>query len=264
MNERGASIMQLLGYSERGFINAFFYEVFRHPNPTGIIRAFFALAHWPLMNSRLSVAEAVSVDTILIEQSFSDFGDADVLILASCPHEKVAFFCEAKRGKPWRVKKEWEQFKARFQASLPGGVSNVFRQLYLKQRLAQSFVVGDDLGTGIEFDGVLRTTRGDHRRKIGKNKVVLKAVEMLKPYVGSAYYLILTPEPWRDEVTTLFQAVQSFSPPPMASPLGDSKPRAWDVSRWGIISLQDVVQLCKDRHLNHAVEVADFNEGQLY
>lgn len=253
--------MQLLGYSERGFINAFFYEVFRHPNSTEIIRAFLALAHWPLLTSRPAVVETATVDTVLIEQSFSDFGDADVLILASTPQEKVAFFCEAKRGRPWRVKKEWGQFKARFQACLAGGVSNVFRQLYLKQRLAQSIVAGDDLKAGIEFDGVLRTTRGNQRRKIGKNKVVLKAVEMLKPHVGSAYFLILTPEPWRDEMKTLFQGVQNFNPPP-----GDPRPRSWDVTRWGIISLQDVVQLCKDkdRPLPHAAAVADFNEGQLY
>ena len=181
-----------------------------------------------------------------------------MLILASTPQEKVSFFCEAKRGKPWRVSKEWGEFKARFKHELPGGVSNVFRQLYLKQRLTQGLVAGDNLGIGVEFDGVLRPIRGDRRRKIGKNKVVLKAVDMLTQYTGSAYFLILTPETGRDETAALFQTIQTFGPP------GDSRPGGWDISRWGIISLQDVIQLCKDRHLDHAVAVASFNEGQLY
>src|SRR5207249_796984 len=97
---------------------------------------------------RPEVIESVSVDTVLIEQSFSDFGDADVLVLASTPEEKVAFFCEAKRGRWWTLKKEWDEFKYRFQHPPPGGVSNVFRQLYLKQRLVQPLVAGDDLGVG--------------------------------------------------------------------------------------------------------------------
>src|SRR5690242_10472620 len=118
--------MQLLGYSERGFVNAFFYEVFQHPGPDDIMRAFLDLAHWPLLPSRPSVVESASVDTVLIEQSFSDFGDADVLILASTPQEKMSFFCEAKRGSGWTLKKEWGEFKARFKHELPGGVSNVF------------------------------------------------------------------------------------------------------------------------------------------
>src|SRR5262245_25993298 len=109
--------MKLLGYSERGFINAFFYGVFHHQNPSEVIRGFLALAHWPLLDGQPQVVESACVDIILIEQSFSDFGDADVLILASTPQEKVAFCCEAKRGKPWRLKTEWDQFKARFQNS---------------------------------------------------------------------------------------------------------------------------------------------------
>jgi hypothetical protein len=129
--------MQLLGYSERGFINAFFYGVFHHANPSEIIREFLKLAHWPLLDTRPPIIEAATVDIIMIEQSFSDFGDADVLILVSTPQEKVAFFCEAKRGKRWTLKKEWEQFKARFQNDLSGGESNLFRQLYFKQRMVQ-------------------------------------------------------------------------------------------------------------------------------
>jgi hypothetical protein len=251
--------MQLLGYSERGFINAFFYGVFHHATPSEIIRALLKLARWPLMASVPSIIEAATVDIIMIEQSFSDFGDADVLILVSTPQEKVAFFCEAKRGKPWKLKTEWNKFKTRFQNDDPGDESNVFRQLYHKQRMVQGLAAGDDLDTGIQFDGVLRPARGTQRRKIGKNKVVLKAADKLKPYVESAYYLILAPEPWRDEIRAALQEVRDFGPPP-----NDPKPRGWDISRWGIVSLRDMVQLCRDRHLEHAAAVADFNDGQLY
>jgi hypothetical protein len=251
--------MQLFGYSERGFINAFFYGMYHHSNPSEIIKAFLTLAHWPLLETRPAVIEAATVDTIMIEQSFSDFGDADVLILISTPQEKVAIFCEAKRGKPWKLETEWSRFKTRFQNSDSGDESNVFRQLYLKHRMVLGLVANDDLDAGIEFDGVLRPVRGTRRRKIGKNKVVERAVTKLKPYVESAYYLILTPEPWRDETMSLLQDVRDFGPAP-----NDPKPRGWDITRWGVVSLRDMVQLCRDRHLDHAAVVADFNDGQLF
>jgi hypothetical protein len=77
----------------------------------------------------------------------------------------------------------------------------------------------------VEFDGVLRPIRGDRRRKIGKNKIVLKAVDMLKHYTGSSYFLILTPEMWRDEMAAHFQTIQTFGLP------GDSMPGGSDISR---------------------------------
>lgn len=251
--------MQLLGYSERGFINAFFYGVRCHPAPSEVVRAFLGLVQGPARAILPATIESASVDIIMIEQSFSDFGDADAVILASTSQEKVAFFCEAKRGRKWKLKTEWDKFKARFQTNMAGGESNVFRQLYLKQRMVQALAAGDDLHTGIEFDGVLRPNRGTRRRKIGKNKVVLKAVGKLEPNVRSAYFLILTPERWQDGTTALLQDIQEFGPPPC-----DPRPRPWDISRWGVIGLRDVVQLCTDKRLDHAAAVAEFNEGQLF
>ena len=250
--------MQLLGYSERGFINAFFYGVVHAPNSSEIIREFFELAHWPLLDARPSLFETATVDTILIEQSFSDFGDADVLVLVSTPQKKVAVFCEAKRGE-WKLKTEWNKFKTRFQNDDAGDGSNVFRQLYYKQRMVERFAAGGDLGVGVEFDGVLRPVRGTRRRKIGKNKAVLRAVDKLKPYIESVYYLILTPEPQGNEVGAVLLDAQKFGPPP-----NDPKPRLWDITKWGVISLRDLVQLCTVKRLDHAAAVAAFNEGQLY
>src|SRR5262249_43023715 len=166
------------------------------PSPSEVISGFLDLAHWPMMDGQPPVVKSASPDSILIEQSFSDFGDADVLILASTPHEKVAFFCEAKRGKSWRLQTEWDQFKARFQNSLAGGVSNVFRQLYFKQRLAQALAAGEDLDTGIEFDGVLSPVRGIRRRKIGRNRVVLKAVDVSRWGIASLQDIVPRCKGW--------------------------------------------------------------------
>src|SRR5262245_16229432 len=112
--------MQLLGYSERGFINAFFYGILHHPDPSEMIRGFLTLAKGPIQEILPEIARTATVDLVLIEQSFSDFGDADVLILVTL-QEKAAFFCEAKRGKRWKLRTEWDQFKAQFQNDLPGG-----------------------------------------------------------------------------------------------------------------------------------------------
>ena len=42
--------------------------------------------------------------------------------------------------------------------------------------------------------GLVWLAKGNGRRKIGKNKTVLKAVEMIRPYAKAAYFLMVVPK----------------------------------------------------------------------
>lgn len=251
--------MELLGYSERGFINAFFYGVFHHPEPAVVMGSFLRLVQWPLLAEPPALTHDASADAVLVEQSYSDFGDADATILCSAGEDRAVFFCEAKRGREFRLGKEWDDFTTRFRHGYTGGVSNAFRQLYLKQRLVGALVGGDDLTGGIEFDGVLQPVRGNRRRKLGHNTVVRRAVDMVRRYLGQAYYLLLTPEAITPRLVEGLRAAHSFAPAP-----AEPKPRGWDLTRWGLVSVQEMVALCQSSGMRHAVEVARFNDGQLF
>ena len=70
--------MKILGYSERGIINALFYEIRYSKQPETLLGELISKIKFPFLDDfSLSVVNS----EIFIEQSFSDFGDSDVLIL---------------------------------------------------------------------------------------------------------------------------------------------------------------------------------------
>jgi len=123
--------MEILGYSERGIINSLFYEMKFSKNNLKLLNDFFSLVSFPYR----AVTFQISDVKILIEQSFSDFGDADAVILVNNQGDKQAIFIEAKvktsQGK-WSIYDEFEKFKRGVPKSEPpkGFSSNLFVQLY--------------------------------------------------------------------------------------------------------------------------------------
>lgn len=97
--------MQLLGYSERGLINSLLYEIaYRIPDAAQrLLKHLFELVRWPYHSPEetpLKRCDASSrCRTILIEQSFSQFGVADALFLFDNVDHPFSVFCEGKRGK---------------------------------------------------------------------------------------------------------------------------------------------------------------------
>ena len=71
------SSIDIIGYSERGIVNALFYEIVRSSNPSGLLHALLDRATFPFARCRPVRGNA----EILIEQSFSDFGDCDALVM---------------------------------------------------------------------------------------------------------------------------------------------------------------------------------------
>jgi len=92
-------------------------------------------------------------------------------------------------------------------------------------------------------------------RKIGTNKVILKAVDLLAGYCDNALFIALLP----DDISHLKDFYQNT--------LRDYCPdgfQEWDVRNWGYLSWNHVEEFCKRNNLKETVRNFEFNEGQVY
>jgi len=196
------------------------------------------------------------IDTeILIEQSFSDFGDLDTLLLISQGSHKFSIFIEAKvkpsQTRAWKIEEEWGKFIEGIQSTLSS--SNLFTQLYHKVRLVETLRSGGihELQKGVPFP----QCSSKLMRKIGKNEVVLRAVKRLQGYLDASYYIALVPDS-PDVVGRFFQDKLYSSMP--HSFIG------WDIQSYGYLTWADVEKFCNEHGLKNSLEVFSHNRGQIY
>src|SRR5207249_3526678 len=109
--------------------------------------------------------------------NLSQFGESDLIVLCELKNgDKAIVFCEFKRAS-LKLTDEWQAFFERIQKNRRENLtSNLFCQLYFKQRFCQALVDPSDenIHDGLEFDEPLNISRGNRRRKIGKNTQVLE------------------------------------------------------------------------------------------
>ncbi len=246
--------IEILGYSERGVINALFYDILNSPNQTKLISDLLELA-----NEEFDFN--ISKCKILIEQSFSDFGDSDVLLLVENNGKKQAIFLEAKvktfNGK-WDIVKEFTKFKDLKGKDRNGNkiipTSNLFTQLYFKNRLWYELKNnnGIKLDKGINF---INTTKS--RRKIGKNEIVMKAVKKncyLGGYIDESFYLGIIPNT-QNEIDIFIKKYFIPSQSKLKKNLTN-----WNNTNWGFLAWDDIEEFCKNNSLNNTCKVFDFNK----
>jgi hypothetical protein len=104
MNQQGN--VELLGYSERGMIWSLLTELTGHEHGARRLGGLVAQ-----ITGSDADREPLSA-TVLIEQSFSGFGDADVVILLDFGIRKRMLFIEAKvkSQQPWTIGAELNRF----------------------------------------------------------------------------------------------------------------------------------------------------------
>lgn len=245
--------IQLLGYSERGFFNALFFCLKHHPKGASLLQQLLTRATWPGLET---VPPSFGrCETVFIEQSFSDFGEPDAVLLMRNGEQRQSLFIEGKRG-DHKLAAAWSRFRdcLRGEATEKNLTSNVFSQLYFKQRLAAELSLTGDwktrLQAGIVFPNCLQTNRGDRLRKIGENPVVLDATGRLKEFVSDPYFLAIVPET-RDAVQA---AWRNFTDCPIDG---------WDMRRWGFLSLPEIRDFCREHALVDVLELLRFNRNQL-
>ena len=240
--------MNILGYSERGAINSLMFEIAFSPDPKILLRRLLDRA---MFLGCAPPREEIQMATALIEQSLSDFGDADAVLLLERVHLKSAVFVEGKvkssQTKSWTLSDQFAAFEQGLASTLSS--SNLFAQLYHKVRFAHA-AAADALLQGVNFP----QCSSKRVRHIGSNPVVRRAVEMMKPYVGNSYYLGIVPDSPQNVHTFVAETL---------APFAHTALEHWDVSRWGFLCWSDVHDFCAAEGLTRTQRVLEFNQGQI-
>lgn len=244
--------MQTYGYSERGALNTLLYEIAYSPGPEALLSQLLGLARFPMRQQEpISIANA----SILIEQSLSDFGDADAIMLLDTGDRSTVVFLEAKvkpyQTSRWLIEEEYQKFIDGMAATVSS--SNLFVQLYHKVRFVAALREGglDLLRRGIAFPP--SSTRST--RRIGGNAVVLRAVNLIVPYLANVRYLAIVPDmPGR--TGTFFDSTLANS-----SPSGYD---GWDIREYGYVCWSEIEEFCRIQGLVNTCRVLGFNKGQIY
>jgi len=225
--------MKILGYSERGIINSLIFSIGEDKT---LMREFIRLINIPEIEESHNI---ITDYTILLEQSFSRFGDSDLVIILEYenPKEKKVLFIEGKvktsQSKKWHLERQFEKFER--EEKYTGSSSNLFFQLYLKKLLFDNCTLND-------FDKGIKELRYKENRKIGNNPVVLEAVKLLLN-CKEAYYIGLIPASESD--------IEKFG-----------RKADFDIH---FLSWERVYDFCvKEEKLKKVIEIFEFNEGQIF
>ncbi len=244
--------MKITGYSERGILNALLYEISYSNNSNGLLNDLISRATFPFSRSQPQVGDA----EILIEQSFSDFGDADALVLLnSDTTQRSAIFIEAKvksyQTRDWKIEDEFSQFRSGL--TTKANSSNLFTQLYFKYCLVRALREGGmpALQRGVPFP----SWSSRKLRKIGSNKIVLRATELLQRNVGRTFFLAFVPDRI-DRVSTFFHTL--FAKADIDETI------SWDIETLGYLTWAQIGEFCEVNNLRRTLGVFEFNKGQIY
>lgn len=230
----------IYGYSERGIINSLIFTIGEDKE---LLKKFISLISIP---NKIEIGEPEKY-TILLEQSFSRFGDSDLVIIIHYkkPEDKKVLFFEGKvktsQGK-WKIDSQFSKYNKPEQYK--GYSSNLFFQLYLKKLLIDYSAVykNEKVEKGI------KEPKFNEIRKIGNNKIVLEAFDKLK-YCKEDYYIGLIPTS-KDNVENFTRDKENFI---------DKIDYKLHFLSW-----ETVYEFCINHELEKVLKIFKYNQGQIY
>jgi hypothetical protein len=240
--------METLGYSERGVLNTLFFEAQYSAAPERRLEMLMGLFRFSKANH---CPGKITDALVLIEQSYSDFGDADATLLLDGVRRECVFI-EAKvktcGRADWRIEDEWSNFLRLVQSG--NSDSNLFIQLYRKQRLANHL-----RAVRANPNHVSAPCAIAQRWSLGTNEVVLRAAGLLDSYVDRPFFVGIVPDdPAR------IQAFVSSAKPNLTGQLPD-----FDMSEWGFFSWHDLYAMCATgSDWPNTLSCLEFNSGQIF
>ena len=171
--------MKIVGYSERGAMNALFY---------GIAQADDKKAFAEFLKI-IGIDYDVSDVAFFMEFSLSEFGSPDLLVTFNANKQKHILFIEAKTscGKKYKLEKAFENYEnfERTKEREPGYSSNLYYQLSMK------YLFFENLPKSIDINGIEGLDGRTH--KIGDNFVVKAICNKIKDS-KVAHYIAIVPK----------------------------------------------------------------------
>ena len=247
--------MDIFGYSERGIVNALFYEMGRHKEHEAILQGFIKLAKFPFCNEGPIKGQKY---IIIIEQSFSDFGDADAIVLIeNNQNKKCMIFIEAKvktssKGK-WEISREYNKFQKGLKTKVSS--SNLFTQLYHKSRLIQALKTKTSIESLTDKGVNFPNWSTKKTRKIGNNPVVKESIKIIRPYIENVYYLAIVPGAPKDTE----ESIKNFKDEEQIT-----KADKCETTNYGYLTWEDIKNYCNDKKLEGIIKVFKYNDGQIH
>ncbi|WP_036877635.1 hypothetical protein [Xylanibacter oryzae] len=181
--------VNILGYSERGVMNALFYGITYEKDEKKQRAAIEAIINAESTNETKTNYQKFD---FYMEFSLSEFGSPDLTIIATDDNKKkTAFFVEAKvsNGKRYNINNEYRKFDRylKNENNDKNHASNLFFQLGLKKCYLQLIKESEvnKLGRLIKVS--------DNPRKLGDNVVVKKLSEIIKT-CNSFKFLAIIPK----------------------------------------------------------------------
>ena len=182
--------MEIIGYSERGAMNALFYGI-ALKNDENAMKAFLNLAC-------IENYEGYHDFKLYMEFSLSEFGSPDLVFTAKDKNEqKTVFFVEAKAscGKEYNKEVQFDHHndyitEGKFDN---GHASNLFFQLRLKNYFYNECCPEGDKKKKDELPMQIRESRGQDR-KLGENPIVLKFKDELNKDLYNDKYIAIIPK----------------------------------------------------------------------
>jgi hypothetical protein len=251
--------VSLCGYSERGMINALCGDM----TDLSMVRAFLSWIEFP-HSGHTPCLSNIAKATLLVEQSFSDFGDLDLLVMLEhdqfvnidgCQTKRQAFMIEAKVSTDTA---SWITIESRLDEYLrmldggEGSTSNLFVQLHRKARLVEVLRTEKLPGRILNCDPLTP------QRRFGENSVVTKAINTLRPFVadGIVWYCGILPDS-QDALADFVRA--SLGPEEL--PIENMK---LDPKKLGVLSWQKISHEIREGAWRKTKESFDWNEGQIF
>lgn len=221
--------MKILGYSERGIINSLIFSIGEQKKE--LLTEFIKLVVCP---NSIDIGEPDSYE-ILLEQSFSQFGDSDLVIIANYknPTDKKVIFFEGKvktlNVNKWSILNQYKKFNG---PVYNGSSSNLFFQLRSKELLIKN------------LSGITEADKYGRIRNFGTNKIVLSAIKMINQ-ASQYYYVGIIPSDINEIKNFLENEYKDEFPIQLL---------AWEA----------IETFCKQSDLDKVIDMFTFNKGQIY
>ena len=189
--------MKIIGYSERGAMDALFYGMALNNNGDSQMLELLKLANIEGSFSGFTF-------TIYNEFSLSEFGDPDMVIIAKkneTDDDSVVFFVEAKvsNGSSYKInhQKKYHEEYIDNGKYVNGHASNLFFQLRLKHYFFNTIIKSQKESISIGESELIEKNKdrnGKNRfRTIGNNPIVKKFTEVISR-CKKAYYIAIIPQ----------------------------------------------------------------------
>lgn len=243
--------MNLIGYSERGMIYSLVSDLITMDDISAQDILQNVISKIVFLSNK-DVAIKVNNFDIIIEQSFSEFGDADLIFVLN--DKTINVFIEAKVNTASGLKNldtEFQEFDECITKNNPENKlnsSNLFTQLYHKM-VMMKHINDDKLFSGIHFPNF--STRST--RKIGKNPGVLKALEFISRSSENNLYIALVPDTKNNIINFKSKYFKKISNLPLDN---------WNTENIGFINYHTILECLPQNgffHKNHEI-----NKEQIY